>query len=69
MIKYSLLTYHLNNMVELLMNKYHMSYELALSRAIASETYQSLVASDYLYEEGELFILELLEGELVSKVA
>ena len=64
---YNLVSFHLNGMVEMLMNNYAISYEEALPKAMSSDTYKLLLDKPFLQEEGLLFIQELLNKELSSK--
>lgn len=66
---YSLLSYHLNSMVEMLMKKYRVNYEEALPMVMSTNTYKMLVEKPFLLEEGKLFIQELLEKEIAAKAA
>jgi hypothetical protein len=64
---YTLVDFHLNAMIQMLIRKHGYSYEDALPVVMSSETYKSLLDKPYLQEEGSLFICELLERELQAK--
>lgn len=61
---YTLVQYHLNVMIQMLMQKHGFTYEEALPFVMSSNTYKELLAKPHLLEEGSLFICELLEKEL-----
>lgn len=64
---YTLVDFHLNAMIQMLIQKHGYSYEDALPVVMSSETYKNLLDKPYLQEEGSLFICELLEKELQAK--
>lgn len=47
---------------------FYTTYDSALDIVLSSDTYHQLVTKPYLQEEGSLFVCELLEKELDSKV-
>lgn len=64
---YTLVEFHLNAMIRMLIEKHSYSYEDALPIVMSSDTYKQLFDKPHLQEEGSLFVCELLEKELKSK--
>lgn len=66
---YTLLNYHLNSMVELLIKKFGSQYDEALPIVMSTQTYKMLVDKPFLLEEGKLFVQELLDREISLRAA
>lgn len=62
--KYNLIDYQLKSMIELLINKYGVSYEWAIETILRSSVYKQLLEDKRFRNEGDLFIFEQLQKEL-----
>lgn len=66
-VSYTLLNYEVNILTEMLMRNHSVSYAWALQTITQSDTYKSLIEHPWLQEEGDLYIYEMLEKELIEK--
>lgn len=63
-INYDIVDFLMKEMIEMLMKKFHYTFDTALDLVLSSKTYNQLVSKPYLQEEGSLFVCEMLEKEL-----
>jgi len=67
-MNYKLLNYSINVLVEKIMKKYGGSYDSSLNIVLNSDFYKELIKKDFLLEEGDLYLFELLDKEISGKV-
>lgn len=61
-----LINYFVVTLTQMLMETHKVSFDWALSTILASQTYSDLVNNDSLINEGDLFVFEQLEKELIA---
>lgn len=63
-VKYNILEYTVNVLVEKLMNTRKCSYDTALETVMRSAVYARLLTDEHFLEEGDIFLFKALEKEL-----
>lgn len=66
--KWEMIDYTINSLIELLMKKYSASYEWAFQTVMKSETYKRLLNDNDFLNEGDLFIFDTLDKELIEMI-